>query len=282
MANTVENKNTDQFALVKTMMSQERVVKNFEDVLGPKAPQFMASVLNVMSSSDMLKNCNATSILTAASVAATLDLPIDPNIGYAAIVPYKVRNGSYRAQLQIMYKGFIQLAIRSAQYESMNVTSVYADELKGFNPITGECEFVSDFSECTMRSEGKPENIVGYYAFFKLLSGFKKSLYMTKQQVLDHALHYSSAYKNDVNKGWTSSLWSTDFETMAQKTVLKLLLKKYGVLSVQMQQAVTEDQKVYDAEGDSGYADNGEIIEDVASNPMADLVDGIIDESEAS
>ena len=279
MANNVTQKNTDQFALVKTLMSQDRVVKNFEDVLGPKAPQFMASVLNVMSSSDLLKSCNATSVLAAAMVAATLDMPVDPNIGYAAIVPYKTKSG-YRAQLQIMYRGFIQMALRSEKYCSMNVASVYADELKGFNPITGECEFVSDFSECTMREEGKPENVVGYYAQFKLLSGFTKGLYMTKQQILDHALRYSNAYKNDVNKGWTSSLWSTDFEAMAQKTVLKLLLKKYGILSVQMQQAVIEDQKVFDAEGGSGYADNDEIIEDVASNPMADLVD--IDESEAS
>lgn len=278
--NVVKKTGEDQFAIVKSLLSQERTVKNFEDVIGPKAPQFMASVLNVMSASDKLKQCAATSILGAAMVAATLDLPVDPNIGFAAIVPYRVKN-EYRAQFQIQYKGMIQLAIRSGLYENMNVASVYADELKGYNPITGECEFVEDFSACTMRNEGKPENIVGYFAWFKLLSGFRKELYMTKQEILNHAMKYSSAFKYDINNGYTSSLWSTDFEAMAQKTVIKLLLKKYGVLSIQMQQAVTDDQKVFDAKGDSAYADNGEIIEDVASNPMADLVDGIINDDTA-
>lgn len=182
-------------AQVKSMISQDAVKKKFTEVLGQKAPQFLASITNVVAGSAQLKKCPATTIMSAAFVAATYDLPIDSNLGFAAIVPYN--NNKYNpqtkqwekhpeAQFQMMYKGFIQLAIRSGSYEKMNCSVVYKDELVSYNPITGEVEFAKDFSKCTQRAEGKSENIAGYYACFKLLTGFRKELFMTTAEVDNH------------------------------------------------------------------------------------------------
>lgn len=159
---------------IKNMISQDAVKKKFAEVLGQKAPQFLASITNVVAGSAQLKKCPANSIMSSAFVAATYDLPIDSNLGFAAIVPYN--NSKYNpqtrqwekhpeAQFQMMYKGFIQLAIRSGYYEKMNCSVVYKDELVSYNPITGEVEFVTDFSQCKNRAEGNAENIVGYYAW---------------------------------------------------------------------------------------------------------------------
>ena len=250
---------------VKMMISQESVKKKFAEVLGQKAPQFLASITTVVSGSPQLKQCDANSIMAAAFVAATYDLPIDSNLGFSAIVPYnnKKYNPQTRqwdkqmeAQFQMMYKGFIQLAIRSGYYEKMNCSVVYQDELVSYNPITGEVEFVTDFSKCTQRAEGKKENIVGYYAWFKLLTGFRKELFMTTAEVENHAKTYSSAYRYDLEKGKKSSNWTTNFNAMALKTVIKLLLSKWGILSVDMQRAIQDDQKTYDESGSGSYGDN--------------------------
>lgn len=250
---------------VKNIISQDTVKKKFAEVLGQKAPQFLASITNVVAGSAQLKKCPANTIMSAAFVAATYDLPIDSNLGFAAIVPYN--NSKYNpqtrmwekhmeAQFQMMYKGFIQLAIRSGYYEKMNCSVVYKDELVSYNPITGEVEFVNDFSKCTQRLEGKEENIVGYYAWFRLLTGFKKELFMTTAEVENHARTYSSAYRNDIENGKKGSKWTTDFKAMALKTVIKLILSKWGILSVDMQRAIQDDQKIYSEDGSAEYADN--------------------------
>lgn len=250
---------------VKNMISQDAVKKKFTEVLGQKAPQFLASIVNVVAGSTQLKQCDPNTIMSAAFVAATYDLPIDSNLGFAAIVPYN--NSKYNpqtkqwekhmeAQFQIMYKGFVQLAIRSGSYKRMNYAVVYKDELEYYNPITGEIRFVDDFSQCTMRDSGDPEGIAGYYARFELIQGYTQELYMTKQAVDNHARKYSMAYRYDIEKGKKSSKWTTDFEAMALKTVIKLLLSKWGALSIEMQRAIQDDQKVYDEEGEGTYGDN--------------------------
>ena len=250
---------------VKAMLSQDNIREKFTEVLGHKAPQFMASITNAVSGSAQLKKCPANSIIGAAFVAATYDLPIDSNLGFAAIVPYNesVWNPQTRewdkipkAQFQMMYKGFIQLAIRSGYYEKMNYAVVYEDELISYNPITGEVEFVKDFSTCTQRMNGEDDKVVGYYAWFRLKTGFSKELFMTKAAVDNHAKKYSQAYRYDLNNKKKSSKWTTDFEAMALKTVIKLLLSKWGILSVDMQRAIQDDQKVYDEEGNGSYGDN--------------------------
>lgn len=250
---------------VKQIISSDTVKKKFTEVLGQKAPQFLASITNVVAGSTQLKKCSANSIMSAAFVAATYDLPIDSNLGFSAIVPYNEsvyneQTGRYdkvpRAQFQMMYKGFIQLAIRSGYYEKMNYAVVYEDELKRYNPITGEIEFVTDFSQCTQREAGNESKVVGYYAWFRLKTGFSQELYMSSAAVDNHAKKYSQAYRYDIKEGKKSSKWTTDFEAMALKTVIKLLLSKWGILSVDMQRAIQDDQKVYDEDGNGEYGDN--------------------------
>lgn len=264
---------------IKNILAGENVKARFKDVLGNKAPQFMASIVNVVSASDQLKKCEPNSIMAAAFVAASFDLPIDSNLGFAAIVPYdksiKDKNtGKWTkvklAQFQMMYKGFIQLAIRTGEYEKMNCSEVYEDELIGYNPITGECEFVTDFAGCSQRNNGDKDKIVGYYAWFRLRSGFTKELYMSKNEVLNHAKTYSISYRYDLNDNKQSSNWSTDFDGMAKKTVIKLVLSKWGILSVDMQRAITDDQKTFDENGAESYGDNQpDIIE--AHDPFAQI-----------
>ncbi len=250
---------------VKSAISSDKVKKKFAEVLGKKAPQFLASVTNTVIGSTQLQKCDATSIMGAAFVAATYDLPIDSNLGFAAIVPYnnskwnpqtRQYDKHMEAQFQIMYKGFIQLAIRSGYYKRMNYAVVYEDELKSYNPITGEIEFVEDFSQCTLRAQGVEETVAGYYARFELTTGYVQELFMSRQAVDNHAKKYSQAYRYDIKEGKKSSKWSTDFQSMALKTVIKLLLSKWGILSVDMQRAIQDDQKVYDESGNGDYSDN--------------------------
>ena len=250
---------------VKQLISEDSVKARFGEVLGKKAPQFLASITNVIAGSPQLKKCSANSIMSAAFIAATYDLPIDSNLGFSAIVPYNesvwnTQTNSYdkipRAQFQMMYKGFIQLAIRSGYYEKMNYAVVYEDELKKYNPITGEIVFVTDFSQCTQRDAGNESKVVGYYAWFRLKTGFSQELFMSKSAVDNHARKYSQSYRYDINKGKKSSKWTTDFEAMALKTVIKLLLSKWGILSVDMQRAIQDDQKTFDEDGNGDYGDN--------------------------
>nr|WP_300659345.1 recombinase RecT [uncultured Acetatifactor sp.] len=251
--------------LVKEIISRDTCKKKFAEILGQKAPQFLASLTNVVSGSAQLKRADPNSIVSAAFVAATYDLPIDSNLGFAAIVPYN--NNKYNpqtkkyeyhmeAQFQMMYKGFIQLAIRSGYYERMNYAVVYEDELVSYNPITGEIVFVTDFSECTQRDEGQSDKVAGYYAWFRLKTGYSQELYMSKKAVDNHAKKYSKAYRSDLDEGKKKSKWTTDFEAMALKTVIKLLLSKWGILSVDMQRAIQDDQKTFDEEGEATYGDN--------------------------
>lgn len=263
---------------VKGLLAQENVKARFSEVLGKKAPQFMASIVNVVSASPQLKQCTANSIMASAFIAASFDLPIDSNLGFAALVPYKNRKynnetGQWEdhmeAQFQMMYKGFVQLAIRSGEYEKMNCSEVYEDELVMYNPITGECQFVDDFTKCSQRMNGETDKIVGYYAWFQLISGFRKELYMSSREVENHAGKYSQSYRYDKQYNKKSSRWSTDFDVMAEKTVIKMLLSKWGILSIEMQKAIQDDQKTYDDNGNESYGDNQpEVIE--AENPFGE------------
>lgn len=255
---------------VKGILAEENVKKRFQEVLGKKAPQFMASIVNVVSATPALKQCEPNSIIAAAFVASSFDLPIDSNLGFSALVPYnksmRDANGNWYdvklAQFQMMYKGFIQLAIRTGEYEKMNCSEVYEDELLRYNPITGECEFVEDFAGCTQRMNGEYDKIIGYYAWFRLRSGFTKELYMSRGEIDNHAKKYSQAYRYDIDKKKKSSKWTTDFDAMAKKTVIKLLLSKWGILSVEMQRAIQDDQKTFDEDGNESYGDNTPDLDD--------------------
>lgn len=218
MANTVST-----VPQLKNMLAGESVKQRFKEILGQKAPGFISSILSVTNSNALLQKADPASIMNAAVIAATLDLPINGSLGFAYIVPY-----GGRAQFQIGYKGLVQLAMRSGQYKTINVSEVYEGEIKNVNRFTGEYEFGDKTSD----------KVIGYMAYFKLINGFEKYFYMTREEAERHGKKYSQTFKRG------TGLWSTEFDTMSKKTVLKMLLSKFGILSIEMQRAVEFDQSI--------------------------------------
>lgn len=218
---------------LKSMLQDVSVKKRFEEILGKKAPGFISSMLSVTNGNTQLKAADPMTIISAGAIAAALDLPVDPNLGFAYIVPY-----SGKAQFQMGYKGYIQLAMRTGQYRTINACEVYDGEILKINRFTGEIEF----------GEKTSEKIVGYLAFFRLLNGFEKYLYMTVEEITAHAQKYSKSYNS------SNSRWKQDFHSMAIKTVIKRLLSKYGILSIEMQTGLVADQAVIRKDEDGNDA----------------------------
>ena len=224
---------------VETLLAKDGFKKRFEDILGKKAPGFISSVISATKGNANLALCDPGTVLSSAAVAASLDLPINPNLGFAYIVPY-----SNQAQFQMGWRGFVQLAMRTGQYQTINVTEVCEGELKRHDKFTGEMEFDS--------AGKKSDNLIGYVAYFRLLNGFEKWLYMSMDDVTAHGKKYSKSFGN------ASGRWKLDFNAMAKKTVLKLLLSKFGILSIEMQTAIQADQGVINETGDAEYIDRAE------------------------
>ena len=235
---------------VKQFFSQDIIKNKVQEVLGQKSNQFITTVLQIASSNELLAKADPVSILNAAMVAATLDLPINQNLGFAYIIPFnqKQKDGSYKslAQFQLGYKGFIQLAQRSGQFKTISATPIYEGQLVESNPLTG---FKFDFSS------KKSEAVIGYAAYFELLNGFQKTMYMSVNEMKQHGLKFSQTFK----KGY--GLWKDDFDSMAQKTVIKLLLSKFAPLSIEMQKAIVSDQGIiHDEKGENiTYDDHEEV-----------------------
>lgn len=228
------------------VFSNGSITKRFEKVLGDSAKGFVASVLQIINSNDMLSDCDPDSLYSASMTAAALDLPINPNLGFAYIIPYrkgKGRNSRVIAQFQMGYKGYIQLAQRSAQYKTISAAPIYDGQLINEDPLRG---FEFDFTN------KQSDTVIGYASYFKLLNGFEKIFYMTADQVEKHAKTYSQSYKSGYG------VWNDDFEAMAVKTVLKLLISKYGPMSVDLEKAIEADQgEIKDPQGiEIVYPDN--------------------------
>lgn len=254
---------TSTLKLFNETLSNPRTQSYLESVLATKKNSFVNNISSLVANNATLQACQPLSVIYAGIKATALDLPLDPNLGFAYVIPYANRkSGITEAQFQIGYKGFIQLAIRSGKYRTINVTEIKAGELKDFDLLAGEMKF-----EALPAREKLPT--VGYAAFIRLTNGFEKTIYMTKEEVEAHAYEYSQTYKADKDKGWASSQWSKHFDAMARKTVLKRLLSGFGVLSVEMQQAITADQAVFNSpDGAPRYADNDARIEDVVAEEV--------------
>ena len=216
-------------------IGQKSVQERFEKMLGKKAAGFLSSLLTLTNNNKLLANADPRSVLAAAATAASLDLPINPSLGKAWVVPYK---GA--AQFQLGYKGLIELAQRSGKMKFITMLPVYEGEIRDWNK----------FTESYTPGEKLSDNVVGYYAAFELLNGFKKAAYWTKDDVIRHAKRFSKAFG--------SGPWQTDFDAMACKTVLLSIMKIYAPLSIEMQQAVEADGKVVtmnEATGEAEYTD---------------------------
>ena len=218
---------------IKQFFERDEVKKKFSDMLGKRANQFITSVLQIATSNKLLENVEPVSIYNSAAIAATLDLPLNNNLGFAWIVPY-----AGKAQFQLGWKGLVQLAQRTGQYKRINVTEVYANQFKAWNALTEELD--ADFS---IDGTGA---VVGYCAYFRLVNGFEKVVYWSKEKVTAHGKKYS--------KSWSNGPWKDEFDKMAKKTVLKNALSQWGILSIEMQTAFKVDQAVINN-------DNAEILD---------------------
>ena len=238
---------------IKNMFDNPKIKERIENLLNEKSSQFITSVLSLANNNPKIAECEPNSVLTSALTATSLNLPINQNLGYAYFIPYRNNaKGISEVQFQIGFKGFIQLALRTAFYKHLSVTEIYEGQLIDENPLTG---YVFDFSI-------KSEKVIGYASYFKLTNGFEKTFYMSKEQVEKHAKKYSKNYHH------SSSLWKTDFDTMAKKTVLKLLISKYGILSIELEKSLVTDQSIIQNEEtlEVSYPDNPNTLLDVTPN----------------
>lgn len=243
--------NNNSGVSVQTYLRGGAVEKRIEDLMGKRAPQFISTLMQIVNSNLVLQDCDPKTIVSAAITAASMDLPINPNLGFAYIIPYNDKKKGRIAQFQMGYKGFVQLAQRSGHYKTINTTDIREGEIKNIDRLSGEITF--EFVEDPKARLALP--IVGYIAYFKLSTGFEKMLYMTVAEVTAHAKKYSQSYKSGFGQ------WVDNFDAMASKTVLKLLISRFGPMSTQMQEAILADQG---AEGDDGikYVDNDPSVHD--------------------
>lgn len=254
MANDlVKTSNLDR---LKSMLSGESVQVQFKNALKDNSGPFVASVIDLYNSDNHLKKCDPGQVVMEALKAATLKLPINKQLGFAYIVPYKDV-----PQFQLGYKGYIQLAMRTAQYKVLNADVAYEGEYKGKNKLTGEVD---------LSGERTGDKVVGYFCYMELINGFKKTLYWDLAKVTYHAKRYSKTFNSQ------NSVWKSNFDEMALKTVVRNLLSHYGILSVEMITALSSDTEDTQTkvENEISQEANSELI-DVTSME-------IIDEPQAS
>ncbi len=248
MSNLVTNKPKFSVAI------QSDMYKNLiNQTLGDKerATRFIASISSAVATNQALQECDAGTILSGALLGESLNLSPSPQLGQYYLVPFNdSKKGCKVAQFQLGYKGYIQLAIRSGQYKKLNVLAIKKGELVKYDALNEEIEvnLIED------EEERENAETIGYYAMFEYTNGFRKSLYWSKSKMEKHALKYSKGYA--AHKGYT--YWEKDFDGMAYKTMLRQLISKWGIMSIDMQQAVEKDMATINTDGTYEYVDNEE------------------------
>ena len=221
---------TSVMAIMNGVLDGEGYRKRFEDLMGARTPQFVSSIVSMVNGSDKLKEAFLSApatVVQSALKAASYDLPIDPSLGFAYIVPFRnTQKQAMEAQFMLGYKGMIQLALRTGAYKIINVIDVREGELKSFNRLTEDIEL--EFIDDDEQREALP--VIGYAGYYRLINGTEKTIYMTRKQV--------EAHERKHRKGqYMSKLWRDDFDAMALKTVLRRLIGKWGLMSITYQKA---------------------------------------------
>ena len=237
-----------------TYLNNPVVKANIISVIGEEATQrFIADTVAVVQANPQLKECTNNSMLNASLTAHSLNLSLSPAMGQAYPVPFKDnKKGVTEAVFQIGVGGYKQLAIRSGQYRKIVSSVIKEGELKSFNPITEDFEF-DPILDPEVREKAKT---VGYYAMFELLNGYRKEIYWPVARMEAHASKYSQTYKADKKYGSKRSIWTNNFDAMAEKTMIRTLIRKWGVMSIDMQKAVNADMGVINDDGSVTYVDN--------------------------
>lgn len=234
---------------IATYLTQEAVKNQINNVIGGKNGQrFISAVVSAVNNNPALQECTNQSILSGALLGESLQLSPSPQLGQYYLVPFNDKNKGKVAQFQLGYKGYIQLAIRSGQYKKLNVIAIKEGELIRFDPLNEEIEvrLIDDEEE----REKAPTQ--GYYAMFEYVNGFKKAIYWSKSKMEAHAMKYSKGYQ--AKKGYT--FWEKDFDGMAYKTMLRQLISKWGIMSIDMISAMDADMAVINEDGTKNYVDN--------------------------
>ena len=262
MANSqaVATRNVANVATIENWVESDTIKQKFREVLDKGAGAFVTSLLSLVKSTPQLAAADPKTVISAAMTAATLKLPINPNLGFAYIIPYKTE-----AQFQMGYKGYIQLAMRTGQYKTINASVVYEGQVEGVDFITGEI----------IRGTKKSDKVVGYVAYFELINGFSKMVYMTKEEMLRHAQTFSKSFSR------SSSVWKTNFDAMGLKTVIRRLISKYGIMSIEMQGAGLATALSADKEYDHLAEQNVMPLEEAAEAQMIDVEEVAPEETSA-
>ena len=236
-------------------LTGDAVKNQINSIVGGKnGTRFISAVVSAVNNNPALQECTNQSILAAALLGESLNLSPSPQLGQYYMVPFDDKEKGKVAQFQLGYKGYIQLAIRSGQYKKLNVLSIKEGELIRFDPLNEEIE-VQLIEDEEQREQAAT---IGYYAMFEYVNGFRKALYWSKKKMEAHALKYSKGYASDKRKGTAWTFWSRDFDGMAYKTMLRQLISKWGIMSIDMVTALDADMAVIREDGTKEYVDNVE------------------------
>lgn len=260
VSNSLTKANIQKRLGIGAYLTGDAVKNRINEVVGGKDGQrFISAVVSAVQTNPSLAECSNQSILSAALLGESLKLSPSPQLGQYYLVPFNDKEKGKVAQFQLGYKGYIQLAIRSGMYKKLNVLAIKEGELIKYDPLNEE--IVVKLIEDEEMRENTPT--IGYYAMFEYVNGFKKCLYWTKKKMENHALQYSAGYKNDKRKGTAYTFWSKDFDGMAYKTMLRQLISKWGVMSLEFANAIESDMAVINEDGSKSYVDNVVDIEPV-------------------
>ncbi len=233
-------------------LTQDAAKQQINKLLGGKVgPRFISALVSAVQANPALQECTNPSLLNAALLGESLNLSPSPQLGQYYMVPYDNSNKGKEAQFQLGYKGYIQLAIRSGQYKKLNVLSIKEGELIRFDPLNEEIEV--NLIQNEEQREAAPT--IGYYAMFEYTNGFRKAMYWSRAKMEAHAKKYSPGYKKDLVKGTSWTFWAKDFDAMAYKTMLRQLISKWGIMSIDLQDAIDSDMAVIREDGSRDYVE---------------------------
>jgi recombination protein RecT len=261
MTNTLVTQRTQQGGLA-TYLTKDVVKQQINNIVGENAQRFTSAIISAVTVNQELQKCSNQSILSGALLGESLKLSPSPQLGQYYLVPFSNRQKGEVAQFQLGYKGYIQLAVRSGYYRKLNVVAIKEGELIKFNPLTEEID-VRLIEDEDIR-ENTPT--IGYYAMFEYTNGFRKAIYWSKARMEAHAKKYSAGYSRDLQRGTQYTFWSKDFDAMAYKTMLRQLISKWGIMSIDMQNAIESDMTVINEDGSKDYVDNAENVIDGPSS----------------
>ena len=254
MANEIQKTSNANKMTFSAFMTSNAITNRVQSILGDEktSKRFVSSIISAVSNNPQLKECDNATILSSALLGDALGLSPSSSLGKFYLVPFKDKERGMVAQFILGYKGYLELAMRSGQYKDINVMEVREGEYKGRNKENGKPMF--EFIEDDDVRDSK--QIIGYMASFTLLNGFTKTIYMTHKQMEEHALKYSNGYRADKKNKTSYTFWSKDFTSMAFKTLLRQLISRWGIMSIELQQAYDSDMAVINEDGTKKYVDN--------------------------